>query len=86
LRSKNTSPLRAKIKCEEEEMDKKEITVEIERLESELSAIKGTECEVYSRIVGYFRPVKQWNNGKQEEYGEREAFVVEAAIPAGRAS
>jgi ribonucleoside-triphosphate reductase len=25
-------------------------------------------CEVYSRIVGYLRPVEQWNNGKQEEY------------------
>jgi hypothetical protein len=67
-------------------MEKKEILTEIERLETELSAVKGTECEVYSRIVGYFRPVKQWNTGKQEEYGEREAFVVEAAEPASRAS
>ena len=67
-------------------MEKKEIQVEIERLESDLANAKGTECEVYSRIVGYFRPVKQWNNGKQEEYGEREAFVVEAAAPAARAS
>ncbi|HNZ29427.1 MAG TPA: anaerobic ribonucleoside-triphosphate reductase [Candidatus Goldiibacteriota bacterium] len=34
---------------------------------------------MYSRIVGYFRPVKQWNNGKQEEYTERETFVAEHA-------
>lgn len=27
--------------------------------------------EVYSRIVGYFRPVDQWNSGKKEEYRER---------------
>ena len=34
-------------------------------------------CEVYSRIVGYLRPVKQWNRGKQEEYRTRETFKVE---------
>jgi len=31
-------------------------------------------CEVYSRIVGYLRPVQQWNKGKQEEYAERKNF------------
>ena len=31
-------------------------------------------AEVYSRIVGYLRPVQQWNKGKQEEYGERKSF------------
>jgi ribonucleoside-triphosphate reductase len=31
-------------------------------------------CEVYSRVVGYLRPVKQWNKGKQEEYKTREVF------------
>lgn len=57
-------------------MEKKEILSEIEKLERELENVKGTECEVYSRIVGYFRPVKQWNNGKQEEFSEREMFDV----------
>jgi len=33
-------------------------------------------CEVYSRVVGYLRPVKQWNNGKQEEYKERKEFKI----------
>ncbi|MGB9703173.1 MAG: ribonucleoside triphosphate reductase [Candidatus Micrarchaeia archaeon] len=33
-----------------------------------------TECEVYSRIVGYLRPVKQWNPGKQEEFKDRKVF------------
>ncbi|MDR2037450.1 MAG: ribonucleoside triphosphate reductase [Bacteroidales bacterium] len=32
--------------------------------------------EVYSRIVGYMRPVKQWNNGKQQEYKDRKLFRV----------
>ncbi|MFA5746817.1 MAG: ribonucleoside triphosphate reductase [Candidatus Paceibacterota bacterium] len=31
-------------------------------------------CEVYSRIVGYYRPVGQWNNGKQQEFEERKVF------------
>lgn len=29
------------------------------------------ECEVYSRIVGYFRPVQRWNAGKKEEFKDR---------------
>lgn len=33
-------------------------------------------CEVYSRIVGYLRPVAQWNTGKQQEFKERKKFKV----------
>jgi hypothetical protein len=33
-------------------------------------------CEVYSRVVGYIRPVQQWHTGKKQEYGEREEFIV----------
>jgi hypothetical protein len=32
-------------------------------------------CEVYSRIVGYLRPVQQWNEGKQEEYRKRKEYI-----------
>jgi ribonucleoside-triphosphate reductase len=35
----------------------------------------GSECEVYSRVVGYLRPVKQWNKGKKEEFRERKTYV-----------
>ncbi len=35
--------------------------------------------EVYSRIVGYLRPVNQWNNGKQAEFSIRENFDLEVA-------
>ncbi len=38
------------------------------------AAGKETECEVYSRVVGYLRPVDQWNAGKQEEFKERKVF------------
>jgi ribonucleoside-triphosphate reductase (formate) len=34
------------------------------------------ETEVYSRVVGYLRPVKQWNNGKQAEFSMRKTFKV----------
>jgi hypothetical protein len=33
-------------------------------------------CEVYSRIVGYMRPVHQWNFGKKEEWKVRVPFSV----------
>ena len=31
-------------------------------------------CEVYSRIVGYYRPVDNWNEGKKQEFEERKNF------------
>lgn len=34
-------------------------------------------CEVYSRIVGYLRPVQQWNKGKQEEFKQRKEFMID---------
>jgi len=34
------------------------------------------KCEVYSRVVGYIRPVQQWNEGKQAEFEDRKEFVV----------
>ena len=32
---------------------------------------KKIPTEIYSRVAGYFRPVKQWNKGKQEEFRDR---------------
>ena len=32
------------------------------------------DCEVYSRVVGYLRPVKQWNEGKQAEFALRSRY------------
>ncbi len=39
----------------------------------------GDECEIYSRIVGYIRPVKQWNNGKRAEFKNRKTFNMTKA-------
>ena len=35
-------------------------------------------CEVYSRVVGYLRPVQQWNLGKKQEFKERKEFKVKS--------
>ncbi len=37
----------------------------------------GSECEVYSRIVGYIRPISQWNKGKQAEFKTRKTFIID---------
>jgi ribonucleoside-triphosphate reductase len=63
----------------------------LEDIEKDLTAarealfhVEGTPAEVYSRIVGYYRSVRNWNKGKREEYGERRLFEVrpEAVPPA----
>lgn len=51
-----------------------EILAEIERLED--IEVKGTPCEVYSRIAGYFRPIKDWNKGQEAQFKERVNFDV----------
>lgn len=44
------------------------------KLKEELKDVHGTKCEVYSRVVGYLRPVQGWNKGKQEEFAMRKTF------------
>jgi ribonucleoside-triphosphate reductase len=36
----------------------------------------GRKCEIWSRSVGYFRPVAQWNVGKRQEFKDRKTFTV----------
>jgi anaerobic ribonucleoside-triphosphate reductase len=38
---------------------------------------KRIPCEVYSRIVGYLRPIQNWNKGKQQEFEERQTYRLE---------
>lgn len=38
---------------------------------------KKVPAEQYSRVVGYYRPVSQWNKGKQQEYKERKTYGKE---------
>lgn len=34
----------------------------------------GRKCVIYSRVCGYFAPVRQWNKGKREEFKQRRVF------------
>lgn len=54
-----------------------EIDREINEQNSLLDKVEGTSCEVYSRITGYYRPVKNWNPAKAQEYKERKMFKVD---------
>ena len=58
----------------------KEIDSRIAELKQSLNSVKGTETEVYTRIVGYYRAVKNWNLGKKEEYKIRKTFLQD--VPA----
>jgi ribonucleoside-triphosphate reductase (formate) len=33
-----------------------------------------TRCEVWSRVVGYLRPICRWNDGKAAEFSDRTVF------------
>jgi len=41
-----------------------------------MEKIERTKCERYSRIVGYLRPLQQWNDGKKAEWDCRKMFKV----------
>ncbi len=53
-----------------------ELDTEITRLRALQGQVTGRKAEVYSRIVGYYRSVSNWNPGKQEERGKRLMFEV----------
>jgi hypothetical protein len=42
--------------------------------------VKKIPCEVYSRIVGYLRPVQNWNKGKQQEFLDRKTYRQRADV------
>ncbi|MDC7238801.1 MAG: anaerobic ribonucleoside-triphosphate reductase [Spirochaetales bacterium] len=52
-----------------------EIDSRIAALKEELTQVEGSKTEVYSRIVGYYRSVKNWNLGKKEEYKSRTPYT-----------
>jgi len=50
------------------------IEAEITELKKKISTVKGRPTEVYTRIVGYYRPVNRWNAGKRAELTFRRPF------------
>ena len=55
-------------------MTRNEIEVKISELEAQKADVSGEKCEVYSRVVGYLRPVVLWNEGKKEEFKIRKTY------------
>ena len=42
--------------------------------------MKKIKCEIYSRISGYYRPVQQYNKGKQEEFSQRQKIKIPEVV------
>jgi ribonucleoside-triphosphate reductase len=42
--------------------------------------LKRQECEIYSRVCGYMRPISQWNDAKQAEWYDRKTFKTDGII------
>ena len=43
----------------------------------------GSRTEIFSRVCGYHRPVRNWNKGKQEEFYDRKTFNPELKTEPG---
>lgn len=56
----------------EVKVDKGDLIVDGVRIQKNLR----TRCEVWSRPVGYLRPIQHWNEGKKQEYRERKEYRV----------
>ena len=61
-----------------------QIEAEIASVKKELEDVHGTPTEVYARIVGYYRAVKNWNKGKRDEYSSRKLFTPDCDISDSR--
>lgn len=57
-----------------------EVEAQIAETKKELKNVHGTEAEVYARIVGYYRPVRNWNKGKSDEYKTRELYQIDDCV------
>lgn len=61
-------------------MDTKEQKVaRLAELKADLLSVEGTPTEVYSRIVGYYRSVRNWNADKREEFKARSEYAFPAS-------
>lgn len=56
--------------------EKQAVENKISELKKEMNDVHGSKCEVYSRVVGYLRPVQNWNKGKKEEFEMRKNMNV----------
>lgn len=56
-----------------------QVESEIAQIQAELKDVHGTQTEVYARIVGYYRAVRNWNRGKADEFKHRKMFTLDAS-------
>lgn len=56
------------------------IDAEIAATKAALKDVHGTQTEVYARIVGYYRAVRNWNKGKRDEFDHRKMFVYDDPV------
>lgn len=56
----------------------KELDAQIAQVRAELENVRGTQTEVYARIVGYYRAVRNWNRGKADEFKKRKMFELDS--------
>lgn len=61
-------------------MDVVDIQKKIIELKEQMKEVKGTKCEVWSRVVGYLRPVQSFNVGKKEEFTLRKTYDIEKSV------
>jgi len=52
------------------------LTIKTKNKTVEIPDEERTRCEVWSRVMGYYRPVQDWNAGKKQEFRERKYFRV----------
>ena len=52
----------------------------ITELKEMMANVKGKRTEVYTRIVGYYRPVSNWNKGKYSEFQDRQTYCNEVNV------
>jgi hypothetical protein len=57
-----------------------EINQQIKDLEDKLSNVQGRETEVFTRVVGYYRPVANMHKGKRSEYSDRKEYTIDASL------
>ena len=52
----------------------------LKELKRKLQNVKGEKCEIWTRVMGYHRPVSEFNKGKKSEFKERVYFEEEVAL------
>lgn len=45
------------------------------------NGIRAIKCDIYSRCVGYYRPISSWNTGKRQEYDDRHPLSLAEISP-----